>query len=852
MKRFLQIAPIFIILVPILVLIPAGKVAWEWVELARIVPLDGPGASERGFDWVSWQDVDGAIVATYVAPKGPAARAGIREGDSFFSLDQQQYFNADDLKAAVNGIAPGSTRTYVVLRGTEQQVVEARLRVSRYPVFLYPLSAALWQFSLWCFALAAFVHVLGLLIVAPLAIRNRKARRAQLSLALIVSSALWIFGNGIRLVLTETVGPAEVRGGTYDLLFQGLSILGILGWIGFPALLLRKVLGDAHLIGTGRLGNSRYLIYLPTAIFALAAVIATVEGNLGPFSLDSLIATLLLYASCYVALAAALVLALYGIWGDEAEELVGGWSRTGSILTLFFALSMALLVLGVLPLFGSAPDVTAGWLIVSAQLLSLAPIILVSLATLKQGKIGKVLNRALTYLSLLGIIFFAFLGGLEIMERYVDGFAVTQKVLAGLYVVVLLFVFERIVRRLSTVAPRFFTTERQQLRQTLSLFQRQMGTIVDLHPLAQQTVEILGETFDARWCVFFIRPDEQAAHWISAAYRPQPPYVSDRFASTLWPAFQANPTLWAEMPELSENALPADLHHQLRERDTALAIPIGEAGRLEGLLLIGRRVRRRAVYNLEDLDLLRALSGQLALAIERLVLVDREKTLIRVSAEAELKALRAQINPHFLFNALNTIVALIEERPQDAEATVQSLAAIFRHILNTSSRSFVTLEEEGRLVNHYLNIEKARFGEQLQVEIDLPAGFGTHPVPAFALQTIVENAVKHGLEKKRGPGRLRIQARKDDAGGIVLSVSDSGVGIRELFEAGEGIATDGFYGIGLRNIATRLEKLYGETDLLEIRSSPDTGTLVTMHLPRPRELAAPDPSSSAPATPIAP
>ncbi|MEZ4698912.1 MAG: histidine kinase [Rhodothermales bacterium] len=834
MKRFIQIAPFFVILVPLLVLIPAGKVAWEWIQLARIVPLEGPGASERGFDWVSWQDVDGGIVATFVAPKGPAARGGIAENDIFFSLDQQVYFNAEDLKEAVNGIPPGSTRSYVVLRGEEQQVIEARVRVTRYPAFLYPLSASLWQFSIWSFALAAFFHVLGLLIVAPLAIRNRKAKRAQLSLLLILTSSFWIFGNWVRLLLVETVGPAEITGSAYDLVFQMLTVLSILGWIIFPALLLRKVLGDTHLIGAGRLGRIRHLIYVPTVIFGLAALIATVKGNLGPFSLDSLIAPLLLYASCYVALAAALVLALYAIRGDEAEDMVGGWSRIGSALTLLFAVSMALLVLGVLPLFGSAPDVTAGWLIVSAQLLSLGPMILVSLATLKQGKIDKVLNRALTYLTLLGVIFFAFLGGMEIMERYVDDFVVSQKVLAGIYVILLLFVFERIVQRVRSYAPRFFTTERQILRQTLSQYQRQMGTIVDLYSLAQQTVQTVGEAFDTRWCVFFIRPDDSATEWVSAAYHPQPPYVTERMASSIWPVFEEEGKIWAVMPELNESALSTDAHQMLKDRGAALAIPIGEAGRLEGLLLIGGRARRRSVFNLEDLELLRGLSGQLALAIERLLLVEREKTLIRVSAEAELKALRAQINPHFLFNALNTIIALIEERPEEAEATVQHLASIFRHILNTSSRPYVTLDEERRLVNHYLSIEKARFGDQLDVHIDIPPQYGMHPVPAFALQTIVENAVKHGLEKKRGVGYLRIAGRQFGTDGVELVISDTGVGIEDLFDATEEVSRAAFFGIGLQNIATRLEKLYGETDLLQIRSKPDSGTHVTLRLPRPR------------------
>ena len=210
------------------------------------------------------------------------------------------------------------------------------------------------------------------------------------------------------------------------------------------------------------------------------------------------------------------------------------------------------------------------------------------------------------------------------------------------------------------------------------------------------------------------------------------------------------------------------------------------------------------------------------------MLVEREKNLIRVSAEAELKALRAQINPHFLFNALNTIISLIEERPEEAEETVQHLAAIFRHILQTSSRTFVTLEAELQLVDHYLAIEKARFGDRLTVERHLDAAIRSHPVPAFVIQTLVENAVKHGLEKQRGAGVLKIIGRMTPAGVPEICIWDSGAGIPALFENPEDTS---FYGLGLKNVASRLEKLYGRTDLLTIQSTPENGTEVKLLLP---------------------
>ena len=596
----------------------------------------------------------------------------------------------------------------------------------------------------------------------------------------------------------------------------------------FPALVLRKVLSDARLIGAGRLGRAHLLIYLPMFVLGIAAAISVLRGSIGPFSLNNLIAPILFYACCYVAGAAIIIFLLYVLNPEQAEERLGGWSRTGSAITLVVSLLMALLVLGVLPLFGPVPDKTAAWLIVSAQLLSLAPVILVSLATLKQGKIDQVLSRALTYLTVLGLIFFGFIGGLELLERYVTGFFVSQKLIAAFFVVFLLIIFERVARRLRVYANRFFATDRQALRQRLTRFQEQMGSILNIAELAQQTVQLLGESYDARSVFLFIRPNDSASSWLSRAYRPQPPYLTERIASQIWTEMERDGHLWAAAPEINESEVSFNTQETLRNRKAALAIPIMVEENMEGLLVMGPKKRRRALYNLEDVDLLRGLSGQLALAVERLLLVEREKMLIRMSAEAELKALRAQINPHFLFNALNTIISLIEERPEEAEETVQSLSAIFRHTLKTSSQSFIPLEDELRLVNNYLNIEKARFGDRLEVEEFLDPALRAYPMPAFVLQTIVENAIKHGLEKKRGKGQLKIICKPGVKGQAQICVWDSGVGIPSLFEDQE---DKSFYGIGLGNIAMRLEKLYGREDLLQIQSTPQKGTEVKLILP---------------------
>ena len=350
MKRFIQIAPIVVLVLPLLVLQPIGQVIYEWYEYSQIVPADAIEVSERGFDWVFWQDAEGPIVAEYVFPNGPASKAGIRRGDVFFSLDGQQYFNAEQLREAIDGIRPGSEHVYVVLRGEERKADNYPVRFTRYPTFLYPLSASLWRFSVWGFTLAAFFHVLGLLIIVPVAVRGRRRpTQARYSLVLILASSLWIFGNWLRLLLVEGVAPPGDLGSWYAILFHGLTFFSVAGWIGFPALLLRKVIGDTHLVGVGRLGRIRYIIYLPVVVLGGIATLSAILGEVGPFTLQSLIAPILFYACCYVAVAAALVFSLYVINPEEAEEQVGGWNRMGSAITLIVALLMALLVRGVLP-----------------------------------------------------------------------------------------------------------------------------------------------------------------------------------------------------------------------------------------------------------------------------------------------------------------------------------------------------------------------------------------------------------------------------------------------------------------------------------------------------------------------
>jgi len=203
----------------------------------------------------------------------------------------------------------------------------------------------------------------------------------------------------------------------------------------------------------------------------------------------------------------------------------------------------------------------------------------------------------------------------------------------------------------------------------------------------------------------------------------------------------------------------------------------------------------------------------------------RERQLAELAATAQLAALRAQINPHFLFNSLNSIAQLIHVDPDKAEACVERLADIFRYILRRAEKEFVPLAEELQMAEAYLEIERARFGDRLHVETRIDPRSLHASIPNLILQPLVENAVKHGLSLKMGTGTVRIDAAVDD-GLLVLTVGDDGLGMASA-------ALEAVYerGVGLRNLRDRLRRLYGDAHLPEITSAPGAGTRVRLRLP---------------------
>jgi two-component system, LytTR family, sensor kinase len=173
-------------------------------------------------------------------------------------------------------------------------------------------------------------------------------------------------------------------------------------------------------------------------------------------------------------------------------------------------------------------------------------------------------------------------------------------------------------------------------------------------------------------------------------------------------------------------------------------------------------------------------------------------------ASARLQALRMQINPHFLFNTLNSIAALIYVNPRAADEMLGDLSLLLRRSLDSMDEHEVALAQELEFMGTYLNIEQRRFGERLQVQLSVPHELMKAMVPALILQPLVENAIRHGIEPQRGPGVIKIEA-KQEGEQLRLLVCDNGKGLPET----KGKDSSAGCGIGLANTKARLHALYG-------------------------------------------
>lgn len=200
---------------------------------------------------------------------------------------------------------------------------------------------------------------------------------------------------------------------------------------------------------------------------------------------------------------------------------------------------------------------------------------------------------------------------------------------------------------------------------------------------------------------------------------------------------------------------------------------------------------------------------------------ERERNSLELQAslaKARLDALKTQLQPHFLFNALNAIASLVHENPDKADEMLVSLSDLLRRTLDVSGDQELPLKGEMELVERYLSIERVRFGKRLKVVTEIEPETEKAMVPALMLQPLVENAIKHGLESRPEAGLVKITVRREE-GDVILSVADDGAGLSEPITEG----------IGISNTKARLRELYGDKAALNLKNCG--GLVVEVKIP---------------------
>ncbi|MEK7833233.1 MAG: histidine kinase, partial [Acidobacteriota bacterium] len=328
--------------------------------------------------------------------------------------------------------------------------------------------------------------------------------------------------------------------------------------------------------------------------------------------------------------------------------------------------------------------------------------------------------------------------------------------------------------------------------------------------ILEEVCRRLSRALTARQVKWKAEDDEQSGE-------EQPATTSHSQTGSLLPLINKSKT--SRRPKETEN------------RALTITIPTAEPPGYQ--LLIGELAGGRRLLS-GDLDFLESVALIIARRIDAVRVIHErcardlhEQEVHKLATEAELRALRAQINPHFLFNALTTIGYLIQTSPERAMETLMRLTSLLRGVLLRSDGEFVTLGQEIELIESYLDIERARFEERLSVKIDVPQGLRQTRIPALLIQPLVENAIKHGISPRRAGGEVVIQAwlsAGKDA--LQIQVRDNGNGIGEAE-----LANGRKLGIGLQNVEQRIKRHYGTAGSFSISSAPDEGTTVELFLP---------------------
>lgn len=201
--------------------------------------------------------------------------------------------------------------------------------------------------------------------------------------------------------------------------------------------------------------------------------------------------------------------------------------------------------------------------------------------------------------------------------------------------------------------------------------------------------------------------------------------------------------------------------------------------------------------------------------------IRENEKLQRLQVESKLAVLQSKVNPHFLFNTLNTMMDMVHDHPEKVEKMIFNLSDIYRKVLTLPDSALVLLKEELQLVREYLEIEKTRMGERLNFDFSIDESLLSFKIPPIILQILVENAIQHGISPKKEGGKINIKIQKKSEN-VSIEVADNGVGINRNY-----VNT----GFGIYSVKQRLQLLYAGSATFAITLIPEGGTKVLMELP---------------------
>lgn len=794
--------PVFFVMVALWLALGAGAISFylQYQELGVWVVSQEATTSEDavdkdyfgGNDWVRWADSSRGIVAAEVHPllkNHPEWEDDyIREGDILRGVDYFPVYKAEAVEDLVFRSAPGKFFIYQVERinpySFTPEIVNVWVGAGFVPRLAFSENGILWTAFFWMNAIGSLLSLISILILFPIL---RGPSRERFSLFLVLIASFLLFTTQLIRHIYFLVESDFTKLGT-----EKAFLMGILFWMAFYATI--------YLISRIEKGL-RWTVIVPgilTGILFFAGIWALHSGIFWVYS-DLVVHVALFYLLAHIA--AALLISSISNW--KAKSLQDRFFHALSLVVsvaIMFVYADALFGWNLLPTYQEPT-------LFLAQLCLFIPLANSAVSQLKFGKVSVVLTRTLLYILFAAGTFILYL----LIRAALNAFGVRfiyQNVLEVSILILVGIVLIGLYRNFSDRFQKYFILMQQKKRQQLERF----ISLIPQHSSSYQLIEDLRGELTAYF------ETEITDLWLSEEKIPETiASFKEEELFKIKDKLRNQDQFWTLNKQLNPSLLyPFESRLQASGLHLVYLLDVNE--KQTGLLTMGKK--KRGVYNLEDLEIISRIIQQIRLTLSVLQLLEREKLLLQKNYEANLTALRSQINPHFLFNTLNTISALIHDAPDDAEEAVEKLAFIFRYTLKTSSRNFVTLGEELSLVITYLDIEKMRFGKRLRVIYDIEEDMEDVTLPALIVQTLVENTIKHGVAKIIDEGIVSVKAYETKEF-MVCEVMDNGPGIDH-----SKIKTS----TGLTNSLTRLEEIYQIKNLLYFENTGN-GTRVTLKIP---------------------